>query len=122
MKKHILLVDDSSVMRKMVTRSIRQTGLDVDVVAEAGNGKEALDLLDSQPIDLVFCDWNMPVMDGLQFLVEARKKHALPIVMLTTEGTSDRTQEALKAGANGYLTKPFTPEGLQQQIKSLLGL
>lgn len=122
MSKSILLVDDSSVMRKLVTRAIRQTGLDVEVVAEAGNGKEALDVLGQQQIDLVFCDWNMPVMNGLEFLVEARKTHQTPIVMLTTEGTSDKSQEALGAGASGYLTKPFTPETLQQKIQALLGL
>lgn len=122
MSKSILLVDDSSVMRKLVTRAIRQTGLDVEVVAEAGNGKEALDVLGQQQIDLVFCDWNMPVMNGLEFLVEARKSHKTPIVMLTTEGTSDKSQEALGAGASGYLIKPFTPETLQQKIQALLGL
>lgn len=122
MSKNILLVDDSSVMRKLVTRAIRQTGLDVEVVAEAGNGQEALDVLGQQQIDLVFCDWNMPVMNGLEFLVEARKTHQTPIVMLTTEGTSDKSQEALGAGASGYLTKPFTPETLQQKIQALLGL
>ena len=115
-----MLVDDSSVMRKLVTRAIRQTGLAVDVVAEANNGKEALQVLGSQAIDLVFCDWNMPEMNGLEFLVEARKSHKVPVVMLTTEGTTDKSQEAMNAGADGYLTKPFTPEQLQQKIKSLL--
>ncbi|MBL9076346.1 MAG: response regulator [Planctomycetes bacterium] len=122
MSKRILLVDDSSVMRKLVTRAIRQTGLDVEVVAEAGNGKEALTALRSQPIDLVFCDWNMPEMNGLEFVVEARKSHQTPIVMLTTEGTSDKSQEALSAGANAYLTKPFTPESLMAKMRVLLGV
>lgn len=122
MSKRILLVDDSSVMRKLVTRAIRQTGLDVEVVAEAGNGKEALTALRSQPIDLVFCDWNMPEMNGLEFVVEARKSHQTPIVMLTTEGTSDKSQEALGAGANAYLTKPFTPESLMAKMRVLLGV
>lgn len=120
MNKRILLVDDSSVMRKLVTRAIRQTGLEVDVVAEAGNGREALAVLAAQPIDLVFCDWNMPEMNGIEFLVEARKTHKVPVVMLTTEGTSDKSQEAMNAGASGYLTKPFTPENLQEKIKALL--
>ena len=122
MKKRILLVDDSSVMLKLVTRAIRQTGLDVEVVAEAGNGKQALAVLAAQPIDLVFCDWNMPEMNGIEFLVEARKTHTVPIVMLTTEGTNDKTLEAMTKGATGYLTKPFTPEVLQQSIKTVLKL
>ncbi|MBL8749459.1 MAG: response regulator [Planctomycetes bacterium] len=120
MNKRILLVDDSAVMRKLVTRAIRQTGLGVDVAAEAGNGKEALGMLSSQQIDLVFCDWNMPEMNGLEFIAEARKTHKTPIVMLTTEGTAEKSQQALAAGADAYLTKPFTPEDLQQKLKLLL--
>jgi two-component system chemotaxis response regulator CheY len=122
MKKRILLVDDSSVMRKIVARAIRQTGLEVDVTAEAGNGKEALTLLDCQPVDLVVCDWNMPEMNGLEFIIAARKTHKMPIVMLTTEGTADKSQQALAAGADAYLTKPFTPDVLQQKLKLLLRL
>lgn len=122
MKKRILLVDDSSVMRKLVTRAIRQTGLEVDVAAEAANGKEALTVLGAQPIDLVVCDWNMPEMNGLEFIAAARKTHKTPIVMLTTEGTSDKSQQALAAGADAYLTKPFTQEVLQQKLKLLLNL
>ena len=122
MNKRILLVDDSSVMRKLVTRALRQTGLQVDVAAEANNGKEALDVLAKQPIDLVFCDWNMPVMSGIEFLAEARKRYKVPVVMLTTEGTNDKHKEAMDAGADGYLTKPFTPETLAQKVQSLLKL
>lgn len=122
MKKRILLVDDSSVMRKIVARAIRQTGLEVDVTAEAGNGKEALTILQTQPVDLVVCDWNMPEMNGLEFISAARKTHKTPIVMLTTEGTADKSQQALAAGADAYLTKPFTPEVLQQKLKLLLNL
>jgi two-component system, chemotaxis family, chemotaxis protein CheY len=122
MSKKILLVDDSSVMRKLVARSIRQTGLDVEITAEAGNGKEALAILQGQPIDLVLCDWNMPEMNGLEFIAAARGTHQTPIVMLTTEGTAEKAQEAMAAGASGYLTKPFTPDALQAKIKLLLEL
>jgi len=122
MAKSILVVDDSSVMRKIVTRAIRQTGLDVNVTAEAGNGREAVAILDSQPVDLVICDWNMPEMNGIEFLTAIRPKHKTPVVMLTTEGTADKSQQALGAGADAYLTKPFTPDGLQQKLKLLLKL
>ena len=122
MTKNILLVDDSSVMRKIVARAIRQTGLEVEIVAEAANGKEALTALESNTVDLIFCDWNMPEMNGLEFIAEARKTHQMPIVMLTTEGTNDKMQEALGAGANAYVTKPFTPETLQEKMSSLLDL
>ena len=122
MTKNILLVDDSSVMRKIVARAIRQTGLEVDIVAEAANGKEALTALESNSVDLVFCDWNMPEMNGIEFIAAARQSYQMPIVMLTTEGTNDRMQEALTAGANAYVTKPFTPETLQEKMKALLDI
>lgn len=100
MKKRILLVDDSSVMRKLVTRAIRQTGLDVDVAAEAANGKEGLAALHGQSLDLVVCDWNMPEMNGLEFITEARKTHKTPIMMLTTEGTADKSQATSRHSRN----------------------
>ena len=71
-------------------------------------------------IDIVLCDWNMPVMDGLEFLTKARETSAVPVIMLTTEGTQDKITAAVSAGANGYVTKPFTPEKLEEKIKVVL--
>lgn len=118
----VLVVDDSMVMRRMITRALRQCDLEATVVAEAANGAEALDALGAQDVDVVLCDWNMPVMDGLQFLVEARKSHRTPIVMLTTESSNERVLEAMEAGADGYVTKPFTPEGLSIKLGLILGV
>ena len=117
----ILLVDDSAMMRKMIARALRQSGLPIEAVEEAGDGAEALELLKSRPVDVVFSDWNMPVMDGLQFLKKARETHRTPIVMLTTELVSERAADAAAAGANGYLTKPFTPESLRDAVHRALG-
>ncbi len=116
----VLLIDDSGVMRKMITRALRQSGVDVESVSEAGNGKEGLEVLAKETFDFVICDWNMPVMNGLDFVKKARESDETPIMMLSTEGTGDKVQEAMDAGANGYLTKPFTPEKLEAKINSIV--
>ena len=114
---NVLLVDDSGVMRKLVSKALRAAGLDIASTAEAGNGQEGLDALKGGKFDVVLCDWNMPVMDGLTFVKEARATHKVPIVMLTTESGDDKMQLALEAGANAYVTKPFTPEKLEERIR-----
>ena len=118
-----LIVDDSSVMRKIVERSLRQAGVELAKVLEAENGLEALGVLRSSQVDVVFSDINMPVMDGLEFVrqlqaVEGGKK--VPVMMITTEGSESRVVEALSLGARGYLRKPFTPEQIRQQMAPLL--
>lgn len=122
MGMNVLVIDDSSVMRKMITRALRQCDLDATVAAEAGNGLEGLEALGGQAFDLVLCDWNMPEMDGLQFIKEARKSSKTPIVMLTTESSRERVMEAMEAGADGYVTKPFTPEKLTEKLSLILGV
>lgn len=118
----VLIVDNSRVMRQIVTRTLRQAGYTELDLVEASNGLEAYDVVQKESPDLVLCDWNMPEMNGLEFISAARKTHKTPIVMLTTEGTADKSQQALAAGADAYLTKPFTPEVLQQKLKLLLNL
>lgn len=118
----VLLVDDSAVMRKVLTRTLRQAGLDVGDICEAGDGVEALATIDSQgPFDIVLCDWNMPNMNGIDFVAAARAKgFTPPIVMVTTEAGSERVQQATDAGANGFVTKPFTPERISEALSPLL--
>lgn len=117
----VLIVDDSSVMRKMVSRGLRQAGFKVEETFEAGNGAEALRLLQGTKVDLIMLDWNMPVMNGLDFIRVARKaKLATPIVMLTTEGGDEQFAQAMSAGATAYLTKPFTPERLRAKLDVVL--
>lgn len=112
----VLLVDDSGVMRKLVSKALRQGGLDIAGTKEAGNGQEGLDALGEGGVDVILCDWNMPVMDGLTFVTEARKTYKTPIIMLTTESGDDKMNAAIDAGADGYVTKPFTPEKLKERI------
>ncbi len=104
-------------MRKLVSRALRQAGLDIASTIEAENGRAGLDALEANKVDIVLCDWNMPVMDGLTFVKEARPKHDVPIIMLTTESGDDKMAAAVDAGADAYVTKPFTPEKLGERIK-----
>ena len=122
-KLRVLIVDDSSVMRKIVERSLRQAGLELSEVLEASNGAEALAEVQNGTFDLILSDINMPAMDGLEFLrnlatVESAK--GVPVVMITTEGSEARVVEALSVGAKGYIRKPFTPEQVRERVTPLL--
>ena len=117
-------MDDSSVMRKIVERSLRQAGIELEKVVEASNGSEALNALHDNMVDLILCDINMPVMDGLEFVraaahVESAKN--VPIVMITTEGSESHVVQALTAGARGYIRKPFTPDQVKEHVLPVLG-
>ena len=119
-----LIVDDSSVMRKIVERSLRQAGIELLQVIEAGNGAEALAALGEGPVDLILCDINMPVMDGLEFVKKLSgvgNAKGVPVVMITTEGSEAHVVEALSHGARGYIRKPFTPEQVKEHVLPVLG-
>jgi two-component system chemotaxis response regulator CheY len=118
-----LIVDDSSVMRKIVERSLRQAGIDLSEVLQAGNGAEALGMLKDSQVDLILCDINMPVMDGIEFIkqlptIETAKN--VPVVMITTEGSESHVVQALSCGARGYIRKPFTPEQVKEHVVPVL--
>lgn len=118
-----LIVDDSSVMRKIVERSLRQAGIDLSLVVEAGNGADALNLLKEQKVDLILSDINMPVMDGLEFVKQLQQQNIAantPVVMITTEGSESNVMQALSFGARGYIRKPFTPEEVRDHILPLV--
>jgi two-component system chemotaxis response regulator CheY len=118
-----LIIDDSSVMRKIVERSLRQAGIDLTQVFEAGNGAEAIGVLQENPVDLILCDINMPVMDGLQFVKQLSgvpNAKDVPVVMITTEGSESHVVQALSCGARGYIRKPFTAEQVREQVIPVL--
>lgn len=118
-----LIVDDSSVMRKIVERSLRQAGIELAKVFEAGNGAEALVVLAENRIDLILCDINMPVMDGLEFVKQlsgVKNAKGVPVIMITTEGSESHVVQALSYGARGYIRKPFTPEQVREQVLPVL--
>ena len=119
-----LIVDDSSVMRKIVARSLRQAGIEMEQVLEAGDGAEALGVLRENRVDLILCDINMPVMDGLEFVKQmstVENGKGVPVVMITTEGSESHVVEALSCGARGYIRKPFTPDQVKEHVVPLLG-
>jgi two-component system chemotaxis response regulator CheY len=108
-------------MRKIITRSLRQAGFEVDKIFEAGDGIEGLNAVNSNKMDLILSDINMPNMDGLEFVKTLRGKGCnVPIVMITTEGGEDIINEAIASGANGNIRKPFTPDQLQEKLGGLL--
>ena len=113
----LLLVDDSTTMRRIQKTQLAALGLtDVD---EAENGKDALDKVAAAAYDLMLLDWNMPVMDGITLLKTLRENPAygkMKIIMCTSESEKSKVMEALKAGANNYIVKPFTPEALKEKL------
>jgi two-component system, chemotaxis family, chemotaxis protein CheY len=118
-----LIVDDSSVMRKIVERSLRQAGIEMSDVFQAGNGAEAMAVLQDQRVDLILCDINMPVMDGLEFIKQlpgVPNAKGVPVVMITTEGSETHVVQALSLGARGYIRKPFTPEQVKEHVMPML--
>lgn len=117
-----MVIDDSSAMRLILKRIM--TGLGFDVV-DAPNGAEALSQLDQGPIpDVALVDWNMPVMDGLQFVTAVRAEQrlrAMALMMVTTESEQSQIVRALAAGAHEYVIKPFTPDAIADKL-ALLGV
>jgi two-component system, chemotaxis family, chemotaxis protein CheY len=119
-----LIVDDSSVMRKIVERALRQAGLAIANVFEAASGVEALEVLRQSRVDLILSDINMPNMDGLEFLRQLRAQDLapdVPVVMITTESSEEQVREAITVGAQGYIRKPFTPEQVKERVLPLVG-
>jgi two-component system chemotaxis response regulator CheY len=119
----VLIVDDSTVMRKIVERSLRQAGLEPLVVFEAGNGVEGLEQLKAQRVDLILTDINMPLMDGLEFLRQLRAQNlasGVPVVMITTESSEEHVKDAIQSGAQGYIRKPFTAEQVKERVLPLI--
>ena len=118
-----LIVDDSSVMRKIVERSLRQAGLEPLTVVEAANGVEGLEILKGAAVDLILSDINMPLMDGLEFVRQLRAQKlaaGVPVVMITTESSEEHVKQAIQAGARGYIRKPFTADQVKERVVPLV--
>lgn len=118
-----LVIDDSRAVRAVICRTLAELGITECV--QAGNGQEALAALEAQgPFDLAMVDWNMPVMNGYDFVVEARRRvpsERMKIVMCTTETEIEQISKALAAGADEYVMKPFTKDAIQSKL-AMLGL
>lgn len=123
MEIRALVVDDSKIMRRLVMRSLRQTKLAQFIFTEAADGVEGLAKLQAGKTDMIFVDWNMPNMDGIDFVktLRADRKRHIPVVMVTTESTLGKVEEALdQAGVDCFVVKPFTTEVLIKKLEPLI--
>ena len=125
MELRVLIVDDSPAMRSFIRRVLELSGLEVGRCLEASNGEEALRLLEDNWVDAVLTDINMPRMDGEELLRRMSGHevlHLIPVLVVSTDRTEDRIQKMLALGAKGYVTKPFAPETLREEIEHSLGV
>ena len=123
MDSDVLVVDDSAAIRKILQRVLRQTGMAIGNIFEAGDGQEALQVLQGQKISLVMTDINMPKMDGIQLLAAMKDTadwRPIPVIMVTTEGGEARVGEAVRLGAAGYVRKPFTADQIKEKLVGIL--
>ncbi len=123
MDLNVLIVDDSSAIRKILVRVLSQTDLPIKQVHEANDGAEALQIVAANEISLILSDINMPNMDGLELLNQLRsspKWKDLSVVMITTEGSQAKVMEAVQLGAKGYVRKPFTAEQIKEKVLTCL--
>jgi len=121
MSLNVLVVDDSAVMRAMVIRTLHMAGLPIGEVHQAGNGSEALAVLEKHWVDLALVDINMPIMNGEELIERIRQRPAtadLPIIVISTEGSQTRIERLQQKGAL-FIHKPFAPETIQQIITSI---
>jgi len=115
MNLKVLVADDSSTMRKIIIRSLEAVG--VQGAVEAGDGNEALTKFKTDQFDLILTDWNMPNKSGLELVKDIRAQGGtVPIIMITTEAEKPRVIEAVTAGVNDYLIKPFTADALREKL------
>ena len=117
----ILIVDDSRVMRQIVTRTLRQAGYDGHDLVEASNGLEGIEAVNTHAPDLVLSDWNMPEMSGIDCLSALRAAGSqVPFGFVTSEGSEDMRKRAEAAGAAFLIAKPFTPEAFDEALRTVL--
>ena len=125
MSFNLLIVDDSSSMRAVIKKIVTISGFQMDKCLEANNGREAMELLSTNWIDVIISDINMPEVNGLDLLYQLKNNDTLkeiPVIMITTEGSSERMQEAFERGAKGFIKKPFLPEEIKKVLHQVIGV
>jgi len=121
----VLIVDDSKTIRAMVSKTLKLSNLEINEIHEAANGKEALECLRNNWVDIVLSDLNMPVMSGIELVNEMAGDNLLkdiPIIVISTDGSTTRIEELKQKGIKEYIRKPFTPEEISEIIEKVLGV
>jgi len=124
MSYNILIVDDSRTTRMVISKTLNLSGVPINQLYEAENGRVALKILDENWIDLVLADINMPEMDGVEMVDQMAKDGLLktiPVVIVSTEGSQTRIEEMRAKGVKAYVRKPFTPELIKNLVEDILG-
>jgi two-component system chemotaxis response regulator CheY len=120
--KKVMVVDDSSVMRQIIKNNLKQLGFDQTNLLDAEDGEQALKKINEDEVDLVISDWNMPKMTGIDFLKAVRADGSLkelPFLMVTSEADKEKIMEAVQAGVNQYIVKPFNATQLEEKIREI---
>jgi two-component system chemotaxis response regulator CheY len=121
----VLIVDDSAAMRNFIRRVLDLSGFPVAETLEAGHGREALEVLDREWVDVLLTDINMPEMNGAELLEKLAANELtsqIPVLVVSTDATEHRMTQMRRLGARGYLSKPFSPEQLREQLEQVLGV
>ena len=125
MSLNVLVVDDSDVVRAVIRKTFRLAKIPFDKLFEAANGKEALDILGGNRVDLIFADINMPVMSGIEMIEKMSEDGLLktiPVVVVSTEGSATRMGQLKQKGVCAYIRKPFTPEAIRNVVGDVTGV
>ncbi len=121
---NILIVDDSSIVRSVIIKTLTLAKIPFGEIYQAENGAVALEIIDKEWIDLVFADINMPVMGGIEMLEKIRENpesKSLPVIIVSTEGSTTRIEQLKAKGVSAYIRKPFTPEDLRDAVLTTMG-
>ncbi len=125
MSFNVLIVDDSFSMRSVIKKVLSMSGFHMDECHEAGNGREGIAVLEKEWVDVIISDINMPEMNGLEMLKQLKAHPVyrnIPVIVISTEGSEDRINEAFCNGAKGFIKKPFLPEDLKKILHDVLGV
>jgi two-component system chemotaxis response regulator CheY len=125
MSFNILIVDDSGAMRAVIKKVITISGFKISLCLEAANGREALEQLKQNWVDVIVSDVNMPEMNGLELLQSLSQDplyQNIPVIIVSTEGSSERIKDAFDRGAKGFIKKPFLPEEVRQVLYNVIGV
>lgn len=121
---NILIVDDSTSIRRMLKRIVELSGFNIENIFEASNGREAFEVLQREWVDFILCDIHMPEMDGIELLKVLKQDEVLsriPVIMVSTEGRPEIVQEVRRLGIRAYVQKPFSPEEIRKVLEDLVG-